>query len=233
MKLSNTLIYLLLLIAGILLFPDIFSQVQNNNNTAEPQIKFDDKRKLDWPSEFKVVEIRSALDTSMQKAYFYKSESGKPKPLVVSLHTWSGYYDQHDPLAELCKARDLNYIHPDFRGANFISDACCSELALSDIDQSISYAINNSNVDTGEIYVIGVSGGGYATLSSFMKSKYKIRKFSAWASISDLVAWYNESHIRGNNYDDNILVCTDSKNGVLNKKIAMERSPLYWETVGQ
>ncbi|MDD2382322.1 MAG: prolyl oligopeptidase family serine peptidase, partial [Mariniphaga sp.] len=196
---------------------------------GESYIKFDDTRQTEWSQDFEIVDIESSADKSIQKSYFLKSKSKEVKPLIVSLHTWSGYYNQQDDLAEICKHKDLNYIHPDFRGANLTIDACCSELALTDIDDAITYAIRNSNVDTTKIYVIGVSGGGYATLSTFMKSKHKIKKFSAWASITDLIAWYNESKIRNNNYAKNILDCTGSKNEV-NIESAKQRSPLYWNT---
>ncbi len=196
---------------------------------VETQIKFDDTRQSEWGKDFEIVEIKSSKDDSIQKSYFYKSTSNEAKPLIVSLHTWSGYYNQNDDLAAICEQKDLNYIHPDFRGANLTINACCSELALSDIDDAITYAINNSNVDTTKIFVIGVSGGGYATISTFMKSKHNIRKFSAWASITDLIAWYNESKIRKNRYAENILDCTDSENG-LNIENAKQKSPIYWNT---
>ena len=195
----------------------------------ENYIKFDDTRNTNWPSEFEVVEIVSAKDQAVQKAYIYKAKAHEPKPLIVSLHTWSGDYSQKDELAQICRRKDLNYIHPDFRGPNVISSACCSELALTDIDDAISYAIKNANVDISKIYVIGVSGGGYATLAAFMKSRHKIKKFSAWASISDLPAWYQESRILGNKYADNILSCTDSK-GELNVENAKQKSPLYMKS---
>ena len=196
---------------------------------VESIIKFDDTRETKWSEDFELVEINSSKDNVIQKAYFYKSTSDEPKPLIVSLHTWSGGYSQIDDLATICKQKDLNYIHPDFRGANKTIDDCCSELALSDIDDAISHAIKNSNVDTTKIYVIGVSGGGYATLSTFMKSKHAIKKFSAWASITDLIAWYNESKIRNNKYAQNILDCTNSRNG-LNLENARHKSPIYWVT---
>ncbi|MFU8861786.1 MAG: alpha/beta hydrolase family protein [Cyclonatronaceae bacterium] len=196
---------------------------------VETYIKFDDTRQTKWNKEFELVEIKSSIDNSLQKSYFYKSKSNEPKPLIVSLHTWSGDYSQNDGLAEICKQKDLNYIHPDFRGANNTINACCSELALADIDDAITYAIKNSNIDTTKIYVIGVSGGGYATLSTFMKSKHSISKFSAWASITDLIAWYNESRIRKSIYADNILDCTGSKNE-LNIENAKQKSPIYWKT---
>lgn len=196
---------------------------------GENYIKFDDTRQIGWSKDFEMVEIKSGNDKNIQRSYFYKSKANEPKPLVVSLHTWSGDFNQIDDLAEMCKQRDLNYIHPDFRGANNTADACCSEKALTDIDDAITYAIQNSKVDTTKIFVIGVSGGGYATLSTFMKSKHNIKKFSAWASITDLIAWYNESKIRNSKYAEDILACTASENG-LNMESAKMKSPMYWNT---
>jgi hypothetical protein len=201
----------------------------NQNPPAESSVKPDGNELAEWSKAFKIVNIRSSIDNNEQKAYFYKSKSSQPKPFIVSLHTWSGDYSQIDEIAAICKQKDLNYIHPDFRGPNLTINACCSKLALTDIDDAITYGIENSNVDTSEIYVIGVSGGGYATLSTFMKSRHNIKKFSAWASITDLIAWYNESKIRSNNYAGNILDCTGSEN-VLNIENARKRSPVYWDT---
>ena len=223
------LIFILGIGVGIIIEKNISTKNIKNHQIAETNIKFDDTKSVDWDSAFTVVDIKSTMDNNIQKAYCYKSKSNKPKPLIVSLHTWSGYYYQKDDLAKLCQQKDLNYIHPDFRGANWTKDACCSDLALNDIDDAITFAINNFNVDTTKIYVIGVSGGGYATLSTFMKSKHKISKFSAWASISDLIAWYHESSIRKSNYAQNILDCTSSKKG-LNIECAKHKSPIYWDT---
>ena len=85
------------------------------------------------------------------------------------------------------------------------------------------------NVDRKQIYIIGYSGGGYATLAMYMKSKHKIKGFSAWASISDLVAWYEESAQRKNKYADEIIKCIGADN-VFDDLKAKERSPLYWTT---
>lgn len=223
------LILLIGLPFGLLYGQDSIKVSSNKKPDKETHIKFDDTREIEWDKNFELVKIKSSMDNEIQKCYFYKSKSHDPKPLIVSLHTWSGDYSQNDDLAEICKQKKLNYIHPNFRGANKTNDACCSELALVDIDDAITYAIENSNVDTSKIFVIGVSGGGYATLSTFMKSKHNIRKFSAWASITDLIAWYNESKIRNNKYAENILDCTGSKNG-LNTESAKLKSPIYWNT---
>lgn len=199
------------------------------NMFRETYIKLDDTRNLNWKKEFSVITTHSSLDNAEQKAYFYTTKSSDPKPLVVSLHTWTGYYTQKDAFADLCLQHDINYIHPDFRGANFFKDACCSKLALNDIDEAISYAIVHANVDPNKIYLIGGSGGAHAALGTFIKSKHKIRKVSSWAAITDLVAWYDESLVLKNNYANNILACTDSKNGILNVSEAQERSPMYLE----
>lgn len=229
-KLTTFILVLFLGIAlGVILQQNKTTGSFIKNPFAKNFIKFDDTRQTEWGVDFEIVEIKSSIDQNVQKSYFYASKSNDPKPLIVSLHTWSGDYNQIDDLAELCKQKELNYIHPDFRGSNLTINACCSELALTDIDDAITYAIKNSNVDTSKIYVIGVSGGGYATLSTFMKSKHKISKFSAWASITDLIAWYNESKIRNSGYAANILDCTDSKNG-LNIENAKQKSPIYWNT---
>ncbi|MFK7833393.1 MAG: alpha/beta hydrolase family protein [Winogradskyella sp.] len=185
------------------------------------------KRK--WGDQFKIVNIKSSQDSTYQKSYIYNSKSEESQPLIVSLHTWSGDFSQYDPIAQLCLKNDLNYIHPNFRGPNNTISACASDLVIADIDDSISYAKSHFNVDNSNIYVIGFSGGGYATLSSFMKSKHKIKAYSAWASISDLVAWYKQSNLRGENYKEDILACTGSLDK-LNVERAKERSPIYWDT---
>ncbi len=214
---------------GIILRQNKTTWVFIENQFVETHVKFDDTRRIHWNKTFEIVEVKSSLDDKIQKAYFYKTKSNSPKPLIVSLHTWSGNYSQNDELSKICEQKDLNYIHPNFRGVNWTKDACCSKLAIQDIDDAISFAIRNSNVDTTKIFIIGVSGGGYATLSMFMKSKHNINKFSAWASISDLIAWYNESKIRNSNYAENVLACTASKNE-LNIANAKEKSPIYWNT---
>lgn len=197
---------------------------------TDPNVQYDETAVSEWDPDFMIVRIESTMDGNFENAYFHGAVSGTPQPLVVSLHTWSGDYTQHDPLALLCKSEDLNYIHPNFRGPNWTIEACCSELAINDIDDSITYALENGNVDPSRIYVIGVSGGGYATLAMFMKSRHKIRKFSAWVPISDLSAWYEESLIRGNRYSNDILACTGSGEKGLDRKQSELRSPLHWET---
>lgn len=220
---------LIKLASGVLFLMMSYSSIAQITK-SESVIKFDDTRKVSWPSEFEVVDIQSSADSKTQKAYFYATTASSPQPLIVSLHTWSGDYRQTDELVPLVKQRNLNYIHPNFRGANKNSDACCSKLALSDIDDAIAFAVQHGNVDTTKIYVMGVSGGGFATLSTFMTSLKQVRKFSAWASITDLEAWYKESAAKKSKYALDVLACTNSKDSTLNVQDARQRSPMYMKT---
>ncbi len=88
---------------GIILTQDNTAWTFIRKQFNETYVKFDDTKNTDWDKEFKVVEIKSQLDDNIQKAYFYESKSNKPEPLIISLHTWSGYYFQNDELAKICK----------------------------------------------------------------------------------------------------------------------------------
>ncbi len=195
----------------------------------KPFVHFKNVKENRWGKDFTIAEIKSSIDDNIQKVYCFQSKAKTPKPLIVSLHSWGGNYSQNDDLSNLCLQKDLNYIHPDFRGVNRTINACCSELALADIDDAINYAFKNFNVDKSKVYVIGASGGGYATLSTFMKSRHSISKFSSWVPITDLIAWYEEGKIRNSSFSNDILKCTNSSLD-LNKEFAKQKSPIYWET---
>lgn len=182
------------------------------------------------PDFLKKDSIQSSLDKNVQILYFDKSSSSKPKPLVVELHSWSNSADsQKDILAEQARAKSWNYILPNFRGVNNHPKACCSEFVIADIDEAIDWALKNMNVDKKKIYVVGNSGGGYATMAMYMKSRHDISAFSAWSAISDLPTWYKESVERNNKYGPEIILCTNP-NGTFDEQKAKDRSPLFWET---
>ncbi|MGJ1514982.1 SGNH/GDSL hydrolase family protein [Sphingobacterium siyangense] len=188
------------------------------------EIAWDNTAKSKWNPVFQEVSIPSSQDSSNQQAYFFKSTSKRPQPLIISLHTWSGDFRQADPLTKEILARNWNYIHPDFRGMNRTPKAMGSPFVISDIKDAISYAVKQGNVDTSEIHIIGVSGGGFATLCAYMQLDYPIKSFSAWAPISNIEAWYWESLGRGQKYAADIAAALG---GEFNAREARKRSPLF------
>lgn len=181
-----------------------------------------------WPAEFAVVDIKSSVDGATQKAYFLPAGSGSKKPLLVSLHVWSGSYASPDPLAREAQAHGWNYIHPDFRGPNKTPENCLSDKVLADIDDAIAYASTRGNVDKGNVFVVGFSGGGYAALGAYLKTRHRVRLWQAWAPIADLEAWYWQTKARNlQDLSDTILGCTGSQLD-LDVAAAKLRSPLYW-----
>jgi len=73
----NKLLFLLLVFPALNLF-------------AQEDPKWDDTKSKDWPEKCQLISIKSSVDGKEQPAYFYKTESNTPRPLVVSLHSWSG-----------------------------------------------------------------------------------------------------------------------------------------------
>jgi len=185
-----------------------------------------------YPEGFVQVAIRSSANGHMQPAVFYKTGSPGKKPLIVSLHSWSGDYMQKDPLAPKIKERDWNYIHPDFRGPNNTPGACGSPLVVSDIEDAIDFAINNARVNEQQIHIIGGSGGAHATLLCYMNIRHRVNSFSAWNPISNLVDWYYESLGRDSKYAEDIWKTTCSE-GSLNTEEARRRSPVFMEHPGK
>lgn len=193
---------------------------------AQKKIAWDDTDAGKWSSEFIEVQIPSSLDNATQGAVLYKAKSNAARPLIVSLHTWSGDYKQEDPLARIMKDYDYNYIHPNFRGPNYTPQACGSEYVIADLEDAIAYAIANMKIDPNEVHIVGTSGGGYATLVAYMNVKYPVKSFSAWVPLSNLESWYWESVGRKQHYKDHVLKATSSTTE-LNVTEARKRSPYF------
>jgi len=192
---------------------------------AQQPPAWDDTNKSSWPPEMELVGISSSADGTKQKAYVYRSKNKNPQPLIISLHTWSGDYTQHDPLVSEILARGYNYIHPDFRGPNNTPSATGSKLVVADIEDAIRFAVKYTNADPQNVHVIGVSGGGMATLLAYMNITYPVKSFSAWAPISDVEAFYWESIGRKQKYAGDVLRSVSS-DSVFNAEEALRRSPL-------
>ncbi len=182
------------------------------------------------PDFLKKDSIFSSLDNNAEVFYYDKSTSAVPQPLVVELHTWSNSsHSQTDMMAQHTRAKNWNFIFPNFRGVNNQPKTCCSDYVIADIDEAIDWALKNMNVDAKRIYIIGHSGGGYASFAMYMKSRHTIHSFSAWCGISDLSAWYRQSAERKNRYAQDIIKCTEAGE-TFNEQKAKDRSPLYWKT---
>lgn len=173
----------------------------------------------------------SILDGTVQKFYYYQSTKKEMMPLVVSLHQWSADFTTYrHSLAPQTKEKNWNYIHPEFRGPNNHIKACGSRYVIEDIDDAIDWAIQYLNVDTTQIYVVGASGGGYAALCSFMKSRHTVKEYSVWVPITDLKRWYFESFARKPKYAKDIIRCTCRNSDEIDIDKMVKRSPLYWKT---
>lgn len=208
---------LLQLLLGSLYFTVAYAQQK------EPA--WDNTKNKNWSKDFRNINIQSTADGSLQKAWYHATASSAPQPLIISLHTWSGDYNQEDPLAKEILLRDWNYIHPDFRGPNNNPKACGSDLVISDIEDAILFAVKQGNVDTKNVHIIGVSGGGYATMLAYMKLNYPVKSFNAWVGISDLSNWYWESKGRKAKYATDIEQVAMT-NGKMNWDELDKRSPM-------
>jgi hypothetical protein len=82
-----------------------FSQVSSTDN--DPVLS-------SWPEGCRRIDIISSKDGSLQPFIFLEASGKEVRPLIVSLHTWSGGYDQKDTLVWQCLENNYNYIHPIF-----------------------------------------------------------------------------------------------------------------------
>lgn len=181
-----------------------------------------------WKEPFKDITIPSSVDGYKQPAFYFQPETNSNKtPLVVTLHSWAATYKQPEPvISKHCVENNWHYIRPDFRGANNNHKSVGSDLSMSDINDAIQYAIDHGNVDLDNIFIVGGSGGAYASLCFYFSSLHHINSYIVWSPITDLVAWYDQSLIRKARYHQDILNGTNSTN-TLNIEEAKKRSPLY------
>jgi len=148
-----------------------------------------------WPEQVQDIRYLSTADNSMQPAMHYAPETGEPVPLLVGLHSWSADYDQESSVvyADWCIDRQWAFIAPKFRGPNHTPEATGSDLAVADIVAAVAYAKTKTNIDMDRIYLIGVSGGGYASVLMAGRHPEIWAGVSAWVPITDLAAWHAET----------------------------------------
>lgn len=150
-----------------------------------------------WPEEIQEIKYRSASDDTDQPALHFTPSTKEARPLLVGLHSWSSDYRQaNTSYGQWAVNHDWHFIHPNFRGRNRTPSSMGSELAVQDILSAVSWARQQGNVDPNRIYVIGASGGGYASLLMAGRAPELWAGVSAWVPISDLVKWHAETAAR-------------------------------------
>jgi len=143
-----------------------------------------------------LIEVESSVDGSTQPSYLILpsdfSIGGPPRPIVVSLHSWSFGVEQRWPdLEQMVAERGWMYLFPNFRGRNDNTEACGSDIALQDVIDALDWVEAHYSVDSERIYVTGVSGGGFMTLAMVATYPTRWTAASAWVPLSDLRAWYD------------------------------------------
>lgn len=169
--------------------------------------------------------VKSTIDSSMQPSLFYKSETTGKRPLLVGLHTWSyDRFNQIENMLPYAEKYDFNLLLPEFRGDNlktnpFCTQACGSEYAKQDIKDAIDYVVENENIDSDNIFLLGLSGGGHMSLlmAGFCPEYFKA--IGAYVPITDLEKWTKQNP----NYREHVFACC-GKDGDEMKK----RSPLNY-----
>lgn len=186
--------------------------------------------------DLKQITYLSKLDHSMQPALMWAASGTEPRPLAVCLHTWSCGMDQPcTHFLEQCQKRNWHFIFPHFRGANWLPEACGSDLVVSDLEGAVIYMKEHYSVDPGKVYLVGGSGGGHASLLMAGRKPELWSAVSSWCPISDLTAWYVQTKEKKadpsrRSYDDHIFEACGG-DPVSDKKAseqAIHRSPLTW-----
>jgi len=148
-----------------------------------------------WPPEVQDITYPCLYDTSMQPAMYYDPGADGPVPLLVGLHSWSWSYTTglSEPYGQWAVDSGWAFIAPNFRGPNGHPISTGSNAVVQDIIDAVAYVKSQVTIDTNRIYVIGLSGGGHATMLMSGKAADIWGGASAWVGVSDLTAYYQES----------------------------------------
>ena len=190
-----------LLLAGML-FSALFAFADNAEKAEKPAAtvtakkapkakKAKAKKAVNVPT--KEITYLCSFDNTQQPALILEAKSKEPRPLFVTLHTWSSNYKQcRGSYAGHIVKHDAYMIAPNFRGQNTVGNKLSmgSEAAISDILDAVKYMQKNYNIDNNRIYLIGGSGGGFMSLLTSSRSRDIWAGVSSWCPISDIVKWY-------------------------------------------
>ena len=151
------------------------------------------------------VLVKSTIDGTDQPSYVILPDgfttSDQPRPLLVSLHSWSGDLEQRNkPLEKLANERGWICLFPNFRGRNDHPEACGSKIAQQDILDAVEWAKQKYPLDLRRIYLTGNSGGGHMTMLMVGRHPRVWAAASAWVGISDLAAWHKKHSAEDDRY---------------------------------
>ncbi len=170
------------------------------------------------------IVVSSSLDDTMQPSLLYKTRN-KKRPLLVGLHTWSfNRFNQIDNMLPYSEKYDFNLLLPEFRGENLSSNpnrykACGSEYAMRDIYDATKYVGRDHDIDTDNIFLLGLSGGGHMAMMMAAFYPKLFKAIGAFVPISDLSAWAHQNDY----YRKHILACCEGN--ILEMK---KRSPISY-----
>ena len=167
--------------------------------------------------------VPSTLDGTLQPSLWRPAPSGRIRPLLIGLHTWS--YDRFNQIVDLvplAEKLDFNLLLPEFRGPNLTTNppptrACASEAAMQDILDAADYILGQGWADPANVFLYGASGGGHMAL---MMAGYRPDYFKAIASfvpITDLQKWAEQNP----NYRPHILACCGEDEAEMAKRSPM------------
>lgn len=185
------------------------------------RVAWDDATSKKWPAEF----VKAATESG-QPMYVHRADGTLKRPLVISLHTWSGGYDQRDELAPFARANNWNYIHPHVQGPNRTADACLSAKVVADAVDAYEWANANMNIDRDNVVIVGVSGGAYTALGLLLSDEIPVKEYFAWVPITDLSSWKKQSERRSSQYAKDVERCA-MVDGRFSDEEARTRSPIF------
>ena len=169
--------------------------------------------------------IKSSIDGSLEPSLFFKAKGTEKRPLLVGLHTWShDRFNQINNLLPLAEKHNFNLLLPEFRGPNTTSnprgqEACCSDLAITDVYDAIKHVCTDYSVDSENVFIIGLSGGGQMALMFGAKYPLLAKSISAFCPVCDLVDWINM--YQGNRgYSPDVMHCCKTQNELIKRSPA-------------
>lgn len=166
------------------------------------------------------IKVKSSLDATYQPSLFYYA--GENSPLLVGLHTWSfDRFNQVDRMLPFARENGFSLLLPEFRGANLSTNpehqkACGSKYAVKDVLEATNYIKENYKIDSANVFMLGLSGGGHMALLCSAKSPETFKAVGAFVPVCDLKSWALGSE----HYRNHVLACCSNS-----EKEMIERSP--------